>query len=153
MQPSVTLFGPLDTIMGSTAPGGVLVIEYVIMGLVIANLVTRQLAHRRHTKQYEDGGADALGRHPAHTASNVILILTSFYYMTLAHHGGMVMSMLVLGAVITDFFEFEARRVEARRDMPLERPKGSIFAAMLVLLYASYQSLFWVIAGPWDSIV
>ncbi|MFC6973919.1 hypothetical protein ACFQL1_03355 [Halomicroarcula sp. GCM10025709] len=153
MQPSVTLFGPLDTIMGSTAPGDVLVIEYVIMALVIGNLVTRQLAHRRHTKQYEDGGADALSRHPAHTASNLILILTSFYYTTLAHHGGMVMSMLVLGAVITDLFEFEARRVEARRDIPLERPKGSIFAAMLVLLYAGYQSFFWVIAGPWQSIV
>ncbi len=49
--------------------------------------------------------------------------------MTLHHHGGMVLSVLVLGAVITDFFEFESRKVEARRDIPLERPKGAIVAA------------------------
>ncbi|MFC7250049.1 hypothetical protein ACFQJ5_09385 [Halomicroarcula sp. GCM10025324] len=153
MQPSVTLFGPLDTIFGSTGPGGVLLIEYVIMVLVVANLLTRQLAHRRHLKEYETGGAEAISRHPAHTASNVILVIASFFYMTLAHHGGMVMSMLVLGAVITDFFEFESRKVEARREIPLERPKGSLVAAALLVLYAGYQSLFWVIAAPWDAIV
>jgi hypothetical protein len=153
MQPSVTLFGPLDTIMGSTGPGDVLLIEYVIVALVLANLVTRQLAHSRHKQQYEAGGAEAINRFPAHLASNIVLVIASFYYTTLAHHGGMVMSMLVLGAVITDFFEFEARKVEARRDIPLERPKGSIVAAMLVLAYAGYQSLFWIIAGPWQSIV
>ena len=73
--------------------------------------------------------------------------------MTIAHHGGMVMSVLVLGAVITDFFEFESRKVEARRDLSLERPKGSLVAAVLVLMYASYQALFWVIEAPWDAIV
>jgi hypothetical protein len=153
MQPSVTLFGPLDTIFGSTGPGGVLVIEYVIMALVVANLLTRQLAHRRHVKQYKEGGVDAITRMPLHVGTNVQLVVASFYYMTLAHHGGMVMSVLVLGAVITDFFEFESRKVEARRDIPLERPKGSIVASMLVLLYAGFQSLFWIIASPWNAIV
>jgi len=153
MQPDVILFGPLDTILGSDAPGGVLVIEYLLFVLVFVNFGTRLLAHRRHTSQYEDGGAEAISRFPAHTVSNVLLVITSFFYMTLAHHGGMVMSVLVLGAVITDFFEFESRKVEARRDLPLELPKGSLVAFLLVFMYAGYQSLFWVIAGPWSSIV
>ncbi|WP_424003529.1 DUF7313 family protein [Haloarcula salina] len=153
MQPSVTLFGPLDTIMGSTAPGGTYLIEYVLLVLVVANFFTRQLAHRRHTKQYEDDGAEAISRHPLHVTTNVALVLLSFYYTTLHQHGGMVLSVLVLGAVITDFFEFESRKVEARRDLPLERPKGAIVAALVVFMYAGYQSLFWVIKGPWSSIV
>ena len=153
MQPDVILFGPLDTILGSEAPGGALVIEYLLFVLVVANFGTRLLAHHQHTSQYDEGGVDAISRHPVHVASNVLLILTSFFYMTLHHHGGVVMSVLVLGAVITDFFEFESRKVEARRDLSLERPKGSLVAAVLVLMYASYQALFWVIEAPWDAIV
>ena len=153
MQPDVILFGPLDTILGSEAPGGVLVIEYILFVLVLANFATRLLAHRQHESQYEEGGAEAITRHPAHVASNVVLIATAFLYMTIAYHGGMVMSVLVLGAVITDFFEFESRKVEARRDIPLERPNGSLVAAVLVFMYAGYQSLFWVIKGPWSSII
>lgn len=153
MQPSVTLFGPLDTIFGSTGPGDVLVIEYVLIALVVANLLTRQLAHRRHVSQYKSDGAEAITRLTAHTVTNVLLVVTSFFYMTLAAHGGMVMSVLVLGAVITDFFEFESRKVEARRGLDLDRPNGAIFASFLVFLYAAYQSLFWLIAAPWDAII
>jgi len=153
MQPDVTLFGPLDTVFGSPAPGGVLVIEYVLVALVLANFATRMLAHRQHESQYEEGGAEAITRHPAHIASNFLLIATSFLYMTIAYHGGMVMSVLVLGAVITDFFEFESRKVEARRDIPLERPKGSLVAVALVAMYAGYQALFWVIKSPWEAVV
>lgn len=153
MQPDVILFGPLDTVFGSEGPGGVLLIEYVLLVLVLANFGTRLLAHRRHEAQYEGGGAEALARHPAHVASNVLLVVTSFFYMTIAHHGGMVMSVLVLGAVITDFFEFESRKVEARRDIPLERPKGAIVAVVLVAMYASYQALFWLIKDPWSAVV
>jgi len=153
MQPDVILFGPLDTVLGSEAPGGALVIEYLLLVLVVANFGTRLVAHRQHTTQYAADGAEAITRHPVHTASNVLLVLVSFFYMTLHHHGGVVMSVLVLGAVITDFFEFESRKVEARRDLDLERPKGSIVAAVLVLMYAGYQALFWVIADPWAAIV
>jgi len=153
MQPDVILFGPLDTILGADAPGDALVIEYLLFVLVLANFGTRLLAHRRHTSQYAEDGAEAISRHPAHTATNVLLVLTSFFYMTLAHHGGMVMSVLVLGAVITDFFEFESRKVEARRDIALEAPKGAIVAAVLVLMYSGYQALFWAIKGPWSAIV
>ena len=153
MQPDVILFGPLDTILGSEAPGGVLVIEYILLVLVLANFGTRLLAHRQHESQYEEGGAEAITRYPAHVASNVLLVITSFFYTTLAAHGGTVLSVLVLGAVITDFFEFESRKVEARRDLPLERPNGSLVAAVLVFMYAGYQSLFWVIKAPWSAIV
>jgi hypothetical protein len=153
MQPDVILFGPLDTVLGSETVGGALIIEYVLLALVIANFGTRILAHRRHTAQYDEGGSEAISRHPAHTANNVLLVVTSFFYTTIAHHGGMVMSVLVLGAVITDFFEFESRKVEARRDLSLERPKGAIVAASLVLLYAGYQAMFWFIKGPWSAIV
>ena len=153
MQPDVILFGPLDTILGREVLGGVLLIEYILFALVLANFGTRLVAHRQHEAQYEAGGAEALTRHPAHVATNVALVVVSFFYMTIAHHGGMVMSVLVLGAVITDFFEFESRKVEARRDIPLERPKGSLVAAVVVFMYAGYQSLFWIIKGPWSSIV
>jgi len=153
MQPDVILFGPLDTILGSEAPGGALVIEYVLFVLVLANFGTRLLAHRRHESQYEEGGAEAITRHPAHTATNFLLVITSFLYMTIAAHGGTVMSVLVLGAVITDFFEFESRKVEARRDIPLERPKGALVAVALVFMYASYQALFWIIKEPWSAVI
>jgi hypothetical protein len=65
----------------------------------------------------------------------------------------MVLSVLVLGLFLTDFFEFEARKVEARRDVPLDRPKGSIAAGMLVLAYAGYQALFFLIEGPVGAII
>lgn len=153
MQPDVTLFGPLDAILGAPAPGGVLLIEYLLLVLVVGNFVTRALAHRQHTMQYEEGGAEAVSRFRPHVASNVLLVLTSFFYMTLAHHGGMVLSVLVLGLVITDFFEFESRKVEARRDIPMERPKGALVAALVVFMYAGYQALFWVIEAPWDAVI
>ncbi|WP_276271291.1 DUF7313 family protein [Haloarcula litorea] len=153
MQPSVTLFGPLDTILGSTAPGGVLLVEYVLFALVLANFATRALAHRNHVSEYEDGGAESVSRYLPHEAMNVLLVVVSFFYTTLAQHGGMVMSTLVLGLVITDFFEFESRKVEARRDLDLERPKGSLVAAVVVFLYAGFQALFWVIEAPWSAVV
>jgi hypothetical protein len=87
------------------------------------------------------------------TVANVALILGSFYYMTLELHGGMVLSVLVLGMFVSDFFEFEARKVEARRDVPLEPPNSAIAASVLVLLYAGYQTLFFVIAPIWNAIV
>ena len=28
-----------------------------------------------------------------------------------------------------------------------------LVAVLLVAMYAGYQALFWVIAGPWDSVI
>jgi len=73
--------------------------------------------------------------------------------MIIHPHGGMVISVLVLGMVIADFFEFEARLVEVRNDMALEAPKSAIAAAAVALLYAAYQAVFWVIKGPWETVI
>ncbi|NLV11389.1 hypothetical protein ACAH01_05195 [Halomicrobium sp. HM KBTZ05] len=134
MEPFVNIFGQLDTLQSF--------IEPVLLALVVANMVTRYLAHNRHVEQYEDGGADAISRFIPHEATNVLLMLASFYYLTVNHHGGMVLSMFVAGLLITDLFEFESRKVEARRDIPLDRPKASLSLWTLSLLYLGFQMLF-----------
>lgn len=151
---TVNLFGPVDSILGGSlgVGGDVLVIEAVILGLILVNLVTRHLAHRRHKAQAAEG-ADAVSRHPLHEATNVVLVVATLYYTTLEHHAGVVMTMFVLGLFITDFFEFEARKVEARRDLPLERPKGALVASALVFLYAGYHTVFFLVRPIWSAIV
>lgn len=139
------LFGPLDTIL---AP----VIEFLLLGLVVANMGTRLVAHRSHVQQAESG-EESLSRYGPHEALNVVLVLASFYYLTLEFHSGMVLSVLVLGLVVTDFFEFEGRVVELRQDLDLERPKAALVGSMLVLLYAAYLSLFFLIEPFWRLIV
>jgi hypothetical protein len=152
-MPQVDIFGPVDALLGAgTGVADVLVIEALLFVLVLANLATRALAHRRHVSQAGEG-AEAVTRFLPHEAANVLLLLGSFYYATVAYHGGMVMSALVVGLFITDFFEFESRKVEARRDLDLERPKGALFAATLVLFYASYQTLFFLVEGYFQAIV
>jgi len=143
MEPS-TLLGPIDGLEPY--------VEFVVLGLVVLNMAARALAHRRHSRQASDG-ADALSRHPLHEVSNALLVLGAFYYATVYPHPGTVMSVLVVGAVISDVFEFEARKVEARKDQALERPKAALFSSTLVLLYALYQALFFVVKPLWSSVV
>lgn len=146
MPPSVMLFGPLDRLLADQ-------ITYVLLALALVNLLTRVLAHRRHVSQAESGGAEALSRHPLHVLTNIGLLLGSFYYLTLHHHGGMVMSTLVIGLLITDFFEFEGRKVEARRDMSIDAPKAAVVASGLVVAYAAYQAVFFIVEPIWSAIV
>ena len=148
----VNLFGPIDAALGAPLVEGVLVIEVVLLVLVVANFLTRRQAYARYRSQAEDD-PDAITRWPVHELSNVVLMLGSFYYMTLSQHPGLILSTLVAGLFITDFFEFEARAVEARRDVPLDRPKGAIVASILVLLYAGYQTVFFLIEPLWTSVV
>jgi hypothetical protein len=82
-----------------------------------------------------------------------VLTLVSFAYLIVAPHGGTIMSTLVLSTFIADFFEFEARNVEARNGLELDRPKGALVATAFLLLYALYQSLFFVVAPLWNAIV
>lgn len=140
------LFGPIDSLL---AP----IIEWVVLVLVVANLATRAVAHRSHVRQADDGGAEAISRHPAHQVVTALLVLASFYLMTVEYNAGMVLSVIVLGMVITDFFEFEARKVEAREDRELERPKGSLFASFLAVAYAAYISLFFLVEPLWNAVV
>jgi len=142
----VELLGPLDAALGG-------VMEFVLLALVLVNMVTRGLAHASCARAYESGGAEAIERYVPHEVSNVALVLAAFYYLTLHHHSGMVASMLVVGLFITDFFEFEARKVEARREIGLGRPKSAIAASVLVLLYVAYVSLFFVVEPVWSAVV
>lgn len=128
------------------------ILPYGILALVLASFLTRHQAHSRH-KQAAGEGPEAMERYTPHVAVSVLLVLVSFLYMVVHAHGGMVISVLVLGMVVSDFFEFEARQVEARNEMELEAPKSAIFASLVALLYALYQSLFWVIQGPFEAIV
>jgi len=147
-----TLFGPIDTVLGAELFRGVLAIEAAMFALVITNFVTRRVAYGRHKRQAEEG-AEAVTRWPVHELSNVVLVVGAFYYTTLAHHAGVVLSTLVIGLFITDFFEFEARKVEARRDLPLERPKGAVVASALVFLYAGYHTVFFLVRPIWSAVV
>lgn len=153
------LFGPVDSLLGSAVTSEILVIELVLLVLVLANMGARAWAHRRHVSQVErardaDGTAtddedlepdEALSRSPLHLATNLLLVLGALYYVTLAHHAGMVLSVLVIGVVLTDVFEFESRKVEARRELPLDRPKAAVLGSVLALVYLGYVTLF---TGP-----
>jgi hypothetical protein len=145
VDPSVALFGPLDTLV---AP----YIEFVLLALVLLNFVSRRVAHGRHVKQAEDG-ADAVTRHPFHSFTSWGLVIATFYYLTLHHHSGMVLSMLVLSTFIADLFEFEARKVEAREGHGLERPKGALVAATFTFLYVGFLSLFFAIEPFWSQVI
>lgn len=144
-EPTVNLFGPIDSIVGPY-------IGYLLLALVLGNLLTRMVAHTSHREQAEEG-PDAIRRHPLHLASNWALVIASFYYMTLHHHAGLVLSTLVVGLFVTDFFELEARKVEAREDLPIERPKSSLIVSTLVFLYIAYSTLFFLIKGYWNAVI
>jgi hypothetical protein len=146
MEPSVTLVGPLDAVLGGQ-------MEYVLLALAVLNVGTRMFAHRSHVKQADEDGAEAISRNPIHAATNVLLVLAAFYYATLHAHSGVVVSVLVVGVFIADFFEFEARKVEARRGIPIERPKGAIGASLLALAYVAYLSLFFLVEGIVSSVI
>jgi hypothetical protein len=145
-EPLVNLFGPVDTVLGPN-------IEYVLLALLVVNIGARALEYERIKSQAAEGGADAVRRHPFRVGTNFLLLVGSFYYMTVHHHGGLVFSTIVLGLFLTDLFEFESRKVEARREIDIERPKGAIAASFLAFLYIAYQTLFFVIAPVWNSVV
>lgn len=151
----VNFFGPVDSILGAEIGiADVLVIEALLLALVVLNFVTRKIAHDRHVSQ-ADEGAEAITRFVPHEVMNALLLVGSFYYMTIAatYHPGFILSSLVIGLVLTDFFEFEARKAEARRGVELDRPKGALAASMIVLAYAAYQTLFFIIEGPVSAII
>lgn len=128
------------------------ILPHAVLLLVLITMVTRLLAHRRHERAVSDG-AESLSRFYPHWLLMGVLTLVSFAYLIVRPHDGTIMSTFVLSTFIADFFEFEARNVEARSGLELERPKGALAAATFLLLYAAYQSLFFVIAPLWSAIV
>jgi hypothetical protein len=126
-------------------------LPYAIFVMTIANLATRHLAHRRHVDQGEE--ADSVEAYTPHVFTNVGLVLLSFVFILVAPVRGTILSILVLAMFIADFFELEARNVEARNDMEIEAPKSSIAASLVVLVWSSYFALFFVVEGIWNQFV
>ena len=146
------LFGPVDAVLRQNLTEEVLLIEAVLLGLVVVNMAARAYAHRQHVSQAEEGD-DAISRHPFHVATNLLLVLGSFYFLTVQHHAGMVASAITVTLLLTDFFEFESRKVEARQDWDVERPWGSLAASGFALAYIAYQTLFFLVRPFWSAIV
>lgn len=144
MQP-LAILGPVDAILEP-------VIGFVILALALLNMVTRMLAHRSNVKEAEQGDEE-LSRSPIHAFTNIALVLASFYYLTVHYHGGVILASMAVGLFLTDFFEFAARELEAREDRSLEKPKAALGASLLLLTYAAYQTLFYLVAPIWDKII
>lgn len=135
MDSSVTLFGPVDTVL---APA----LIYVVLALAVVNIASRAFEYRQIANQAADGDDDeAVSRNAIRVATNFLLVLAAFYYLTVNRHVGMIFSLFAVGVFLADFFEFEARRVELRQGWEIERPWGSIGASLLVVAYAVYQIL------------
>ena len=130
-------------------------LPFVILGFAVTNTVTRIVQHSRHASQAASGDDDgALARWPPHTVTTLGLVFSSFGFMIVEPHGGMVMSVLALAVFVSDFFEFESRCVEARsKSKELERPIAAIGASGVALLYAGYQSLFFMIEPLWNAVI
>lgn len=130
------------------------VLPFLVLVVALANLFTRFLAQRTYERQAEEGDDDeAVSRYLPHEGMNVLLVLSAFAMTIVQPHGGLVLATLVVGVFISDFFEFEARRVEARNDMEIEQPNSAIFASALVILYAGFQAVFFLIEPVWSQIV
>ncbi|WP_248897317.1 DUF7313 family protein [Haloplanus halobius] len=127
-------------------------IAHVVLALVLVNMFTRIRGHAVHERQAEADDTE-LSRYTPHSVTTIVLVLASFTFLLVEPHGGMVMSVLVVGLFLADFFEFESRKVEARNEMTFERPKSAVAASLLALLYAGYQSLFVFIQPVWSAIV
>ena len=145
------IFGPIDAVLTQEL-GPQPLIAYVVFVLVLANMGTRYLAHRRHVRQSKSDDP-VISRQPVHELTNVAVLLFAFYFMTVEYHAGVVLLTLVLAMFLADFFEIEARRVEIREDRELEQPKGALVASVVVLAYAAYIALFFVVAPLWNAIV
>ena len=136
---------PLEAVAG--------ILPTVILVLVLANMVTRFAAHRKHVKEAEDGDDDSLSRYLPHRLTNILLVLSGFALLLVEPHSGMVLSVLVLGMFLADFCEFEARQVEVRNRLELESPKSALVASFVVLLYAAFLSLFVYVRDYWNMVV
>lgn len=144
-MPATSMFGPLDAVLYDS-------VEFVLLGLVLVNGVTRLVGHRRHVGQYREDGEDGLDRFTPHLVANVLLLLVAFYYVTVSYVAGVLVSLLVIGVIVADVFEFEARLVEARKEESLEKPKGALAAWSVATFYVAYRSLFFVVEPIWHSI-
>lgn len=136
----------VDAVLASAIP-------FIVLLLAIANIATRYLAHRRHVNQAAEHGADGIERYPAHTATTLALVLATFYYVLVDLHHGIALAAFALTAFLADFFEYEARLVEARTDRPLEAPKAAIGASLFVAVYAGFIVLVELLGAFWSPVI
>ena len=125
-------------------------LPFAILVLALANLVTRHLAHSSHVEQAES--ADSLDQYLPHIITNVGLVLVCLLFTLVQPTGGAILSTIAVTMFIADLFEFEARNLEARNDMKIERPKSSLLASSIVVLYAFYYVLTVLGATFWGSL-
>jgi hypothetical protein len=126
-------------------------LPYAILVMALANLATRHLAHGRHVEQAAE--SDAVEQYAPHVFTNFGLASLSFLFAVHAPTRGTILTFLVVTMIIADLFEFEARNVEARNDMTVEAPKSAIVTSGLILLFASYYSLFFLVEGFWNQAI
>lgn len=127
-------------------------LPFAIFVLIVVNAITRHQAHSSHKRNADDGDEN-VNRYPPHTVANVGLVILGLLYVVHHPHGGLIMTALILTMFIADIFEFEARQVEARNGLPIERPKSSLTAWGLAFLYAAYQAFFEFVAPFWELVV
>lgn len=144
MQP--LQFGTVDAALATVLP-------ILVLVLGIANVATRFLAHRTHVSQADEHGAEGVERYTPHTVLTLALVLVTFGYVLVDLHIGVALAAFALTAFIADFFEFEARLVEARTDRPLEAPKGAIGASLLIVVYAGFHTLIVLFGSFWSPVI
>ena len=146
MDSSVALFGPIDTYL---APA----LIYVLLAVIVVNIASRALEYNRIADRAADvEDHEDISRHPVRVATNFLLVLLGFYFLTVDRHTGMVVTLFAVGVFLADFFEFEARMVEVRQGWEIERPWGSIGASLLVLTYIVYQ-IFDALFPFWKAVI
>ena len=119
------------------------ILPFAILVMAVANLATRHVQHNRHVEQ--GGSEDDVEQYTPHAFTNIGLVLLSFLFAIHAPTGGTILAVLVVTLLLADLFEFEARSVEARNDMSIETPKSAIAASVLVVFYASYYALYFLV--------
>ena len=129
------------------------IIPVAILVVVLVNLGTRFMSYRAHARQAEAGDDDeAVARYLPHTITNIALLLLGFLFILYRPVSGMIMTIPIVGLFIVDFFELEARQVEARNDFAIELPKAAIFTSSIVLIYALYYGLRFLY-GPYVDLI
>ncbi|SEH40027.1 hypothetical protein SAMN05192561_101581 [Halopenitus malekzadehii] len=137
---------PLDwlAVVGPALP-------FAILVLSLANVATRRRAHTKHVEQAADG--DSVDRYFPHVFTTIGLVLVSFLFTLVQPTGGAIISMVAATVLLTDAFEFEARNVEARNELEIERPKSSIAIVPIVIVFALYYSLVALNATFWSGLL
>ncbi|MFC6614962.1 hypothetical protein ACFQAS_08380 [Halopenitus salinus] len=125
-------------------------IPFAILTLAVANVATRHRAHTKHVEQAAD--SDSVDQYLPHVFTNFGLVLVSFLFTLINPTGGAIISVIAVTILVADLFEHEARNVEARNEMEIEKPKSTIAASSLVLIYAIYYVLHALNATFWSGL-